>query len=61
MTAESASRKEILAALYERLGRRLYGYACLLAETEDEAADLVQECFMRLSKRRDLKSFYLPA
>jgi RNA polymerase sigma-70 factor, ECF subfamily len=40
-----------LSALYDRHAPRLYAYACVLARSKDEAADIVQECFVRIAER----------
>ena len=36
--------------LYDRYAGRLYAYACVLASSQTEAEDILQDCFLRLHK-----------
>ena len=41
-----------LSELYDRYAGRLYAYACVLVPSREEAEDVVQECFLRLARRK---------
>ncbi|MBI4230399.1 MAG: RNA polymerase sigma factor [Planctomycetes bacterium] len=40
-----------LQEIYDRYADDLYAYACVLCRSEDEAADALQDCFVRLALR----------
>lgn len=40
-----------LSELYDRYAARLFAYACVLTPSREEAEDVVQECFLRMSRR----------
>ncbi|MEZ6184555.1 MAG: sigma-70 family RNA polymerase sigma factor [Planctomycetota bacterium] len=47
-----------LAALYDRHGARLFGYARLLTRSAQGAEDAVQDAFVRLAQRGDLEGVH---